>query len=133
MSTHKRPTFPPILDDDDYDDDAGPGSNAPPPPTHSVSMQALFGSVPTGQETLYDLYKEQIAALILAQMQASAGAATESGLETKPIIVGLSLALERRTAQGSDDDDGDDVAEVADGERKRFQAILALVTEARTW
>jgi len=106
---------------------------------HVISHQTLFGSVPIGQETLYNFYKQQISALILKQIQDETGgaAAMESGLESKPVIVGLSLVLpdKKRTGgdQEDDDDEEGDFAALADAERVRYRGILDLISQARTW
>ncbi|UZJ53822.1 hypothetical protein CBS101457_003142 [Exobasidium rhododendri] len=147
MTTQKRPAFPSLQedDDDDFPEDMDAyreqkrkrkeeaDSNRNGNDDYVVSLQSLFGSVPIGQETLYDFYKQQIAALILKQVQEQDGsaAAIESGLGSKPIIVGLSLVLP--SSNSMEDDEEGDFAALADTERTRFQAVLELVSQARTW
>lgn len=128
--THKRPTLPKVYDDEflesSIEEAEGPAkigldSN------DATTSQALFGTTPPGQETLYDFYRQQISALVQSQ-----AAMADSAFESKPVIVGLSLALPSAQQQGSGDDDGD-FAEVADSERHRFEAILNLVRQASVW
>jgi hypothetical protein len=132
LTTHKRPTLPKIYDDeflessttnkDEEDEMAKIGLDS----NDATTTQALFGTAPPGQETLYDFYKQQISALVQSQ-----AAMADSAFESKPVIVGLSLALPS-TQQDMQDDDGD-FAEVADSERHRFEAILNLVRQASVW
>jgi hypothetical protein len=118
--------------DDDFLNDAQEDSQAAATKIGSdsndaTSSQQLFGTTPTGQETLYDFYKQQISALI----QSEVAQGEDTAFESKPVLVGLSLALP--SAQKDIDEDQGDFAEVADSERSRFEAILNLVRQARTW
>lgn len=88
-----------------------------------TTSQTLFGTVPAGHETLYDFYKQQISSLV----QEDIGANDDLG--SKSVIVGLSLNLPSMTQDG----DEDDYAEVAEGEKERYEAIMDLIRQARTW
>lgn len=144
MNTHKRPTLPTMMDDDDLLDDDFDAGNAPSKyrqrnsngvkaqveesidTNDTTTSQTLFGTVPAGHETLYDFYKQQITSLIQEDLSGSRG---NDGLGSIPVIVGLSLALPSSAIEN----DEDDFAEVAEGEKSRFEAILDLVRQARTW
>jgi hypothetical protein len=139
VTLHKRPAFS-FLQDDDFDEEVQEQLSTRDQQQQQGQGKTLEDSnmVATFQ-TLFGFYKSQISSLIHNEMErggSGGAAAMESGLQGKPIIIGLSLSLPRQQnndAEERQEEEEGDFAALADTERERFQAVLGLISQARTW
>lgn len=95
-------------------------------------QQRLFGTHPPGQKALYDLYNIHIALQTQQILSSTTNSLDTGSLTEKPVVVGLALKQKHalNTTGQEEDDEVEDFDILANDERDRFEAILALVKEA---
>jgi hypothetical protein len=98
-----------------------------PTPSPSISLLPLIGA--PLQQTRHDFYVSQIATVIWWLMETTVSSAVQSGSRARrPVVVGLALKHDRRTA--TDDDDGeDDLDDMSANDRQGFAEIISMIAE----
>ena len=98
----------------------------------NCQQQRLFGTHPPGKKSLYDLYNLHIALQTQQALSSNAQISDTGSLSEKPIVVGLALQQNHTAnakAREEEEDEDEDFDNLANDERERFEAILALVKQ----